>query len=89
MSVTNRIEIPVPHGSKILLIQLPSRCTQREADAMAIAMSKRTFEHWRDHPNEPAILVVSNDVIVRWLEAEAPEPAAVAQPPKQQRARKR
>ena len=77
---TREIEGPVPRGSKVLLVQLPAGTERRLFDHFADAIRMRTLDHWRDHPNEPAILVVSDDVTVRWLEAEAPEPAKRALP---------
>lgn len=78
----HQIEIPVPRGSKILLFQLPSSTAGDHVKWFADAVRARTLDHWRDHPNEPAILVVTDDVTVRWLEVEAPEPAKAPRAPK-------
>lgn len=83
MSDEQRIEIPVPRGSKILLFQLPANCTAAHVQWFADAVRARTLGHWRAHPTEPAILVVTADVTVRWLEAEAPETLAAPRAPKQ------
>lgn len=77
------IAIAVPRGSKILLVQLPSGLTQHQVDEIADRIRARTLGHWREHPDEPAVLVVTADITVRWLEAEAPEPATARRAPKQ------
>ena len=84
---THRVEVPVPTGSRILLFQLSHALTQSQVQHFADAVRARTLDHWRNHPDEPAILVVTDDVTVRWLEAEAPEkaPRAPSTLPKQQR----